>query len=166
MNERKMYPTPFTLLSPRSQGGSGSAGGPIERMSVVRSQSPADVDTRDPAMRIMIAAAKALPMSDPDPRIRERVLEAARASAFASRQRKVAATANPSTFRLPGWRWAWAAIFLVCTWGVYTELSPDASLTYQELRLENELLSLEHELETMLYNLEWELAYASEGWSS
>lgn len=96
-------------------------------------------------------AGRKLPVHDPDPAIRSHVLDAAFAAVRGLDTESVQFTSRRSG--LPGWRWAWAALFLAFLWSGYQEyqqsnLTSTLSTTTSDA-LDYELLTLEAELEQL-----------------
>ncbi|RJP27672.1 MAG: hypothetical protein C4527_12770 [Candidatus Omnitrophota bacterium] len=95
---------------------------------------------------------KRFPQPIPDPGIRARVLEAAYADPMRYSPARMERNRKPFSFQqLPGWRLAWAALFLVFGWGAYLqfEKKPIHSPHNIEYSVDEELLTLEYELEQM-----------------
>ncbi|MBN2330110.1 MAG: hypothetical protein JXR73_23420 [Candidatus Omnitrophica bacterium] len=117
------------------------------------------------SLNTLIDAGKTLPNRQPDPAIRSRVLDAAFAAAQGCRPPRVSSK-RYSTF--PGWRWAWAALFLALLYSGYQEFQPadlnqSSSLTVAKDSLDYELLSLEAELEQIQTDLGLELNISLDG---
>lgn len=72
-----------------------------------------------------------------------------------------------TTSGMPGWKWTWAAIFLVCSWGLYMEVSPATTVVNEAEQLDSELVQLETELQELYSDLAWDLdtVATEEGWS-
>ncbi|MGC9327153.1 MAG: hypothetical protein ACP5I1_05945 [Candidatus Hinthialibacter sp.] len=101
------------------------------------------------SLTTLIDAGKTLINQRPDPAVRSRVLDAAFAAAQGCQSPR-ASTKRYSIF--PGWRWAWAALFLAFLYSGYQEfqpadLTPSSTLTVAKDSLDYELLTLEAELE-------------------
>lgn len=116
--------------------------------------------------RAMMALGKSLPKPPaPSPAIRATVLQAAHSHHQTAVRSGGRAPEVPGM--VPGWRWAWAAILLVCSWGAYLEVSPTALPVSESVQIENELVQLENELQELYADLAWEFdgAESGEGWS-
>jgi hypothetical protein len=102
-----------------------------------------------------IHAGAVLPALEPDPSIRSSILDAAFASTHITEipipiKKKTAA----SFWQIPGWRFAWAALFLVLSWSVYIQMEMLPSSTVSSLEnIESEILTVEKELELLKTDL-------------
>jgi len=110
-------------------------------------------------------AGKELPEYDPDPAIRSHVLDAAYSAVRGLETESVHST--PRRSGLPGWRWAWAALFLAFLWRGYQEYrqsnSTSTLTTTTPDTLDYELLTLEAELEQLQSELGIDLNIGLEG---
>lgn len=112
----------------------------------------------------ILEAGKELPMHKPDPAIRSSILDAAYAATLRS-GRKGASTIRSSG--LPGWRWAWAALFLALLWSGYQEFQSAKQAVYSASMIDDaldaELLTLDDELNQLQTDLGIDLNASLEG---
>lgn len=94
-----------------------------------------------------VQVGKKLSSPEPSVSIRARVLEMAYAESHKPKAASKKET-SPYSWSLPGWRGAWAALFLVLSWGVYLQVEGNAASPTERLdQVEYELVSLEQELD-------------------
>ncbi len=111
----------------------------------------------------VIDAGKELSIHIPDPSVRSRILDVAYASVQGNEPRR----SSSPYLGLPGWKWAWAALFLAFLWSGYQEMSPStvspSSLTTANDTLDYELLTLEEQVNQLQTELSQELVSGVEG---
>lgn len=119
----------------------------------------------------MLTISKELPQREPRLSIRENVLHAAKAG------RTVAPMPQLEPYRTDwnfgGWRWAWAAIFLVMVWGGSAEFQRSTELSWtttesawQTETIEDELLTLDEEMAELFSDFESDFESAFSGMTS
>lgn len=99
---------------------------------------------------------KHLPSHNPEPSLRARILE----NAYAERDFSPAATKShfySYKRSLSGWRWAWAALFLIMSWGTYGHFQQQEITPTEIQQLENEISSIYEELEWLREDLVLEI---------
>ncbi|MBD3265983.1 hypothetical protein GF373_04880 [bacterium] len=104
-----------------------------------------------------------IPEYEPDPSVRSHILQAAYTDSLST----PAARSTPKTFtanlwRLPGWRLAWAALFLVMSWGVYLQVEQSHTTQTIPSGIESEILSLQEEIELLQTDLGMEIDQLAE----
>lgn len=106
------------------------------------------------ALNQVVEAGKDLPLHKPDHAIRSRILDAAYAATQKSLNTNVKSLQSSG---LPGWRWAWAALFLAALWTGYQEITPATgsleSTTIIGDTLDADLLTLENDLNLLQTDL-------------
>ncbi|MBI1389919.1 MAG: hypothetical protein GC154_15875 [bacterium] len=108
-----------------------------------------------------LSAGKSLRRFEPPAAIRNAVLEAARGERVVIPLPE--ARKPGEAWRLPGWRWAWAAIFLVFLWGGFMESQKQSEPTIEPGQLDAELLTLDQEMDSLMTDLEFDLESALQG---
>lgn len=97
----------------------------------------------------VVRAGKDLTRFEPSPEIRVRVMEAAFAFTRKHHTRRAEPVRRTSFRQLPGWRLAWAALFLALSWSGYLHFQPQqSSLIYSE-EFNYELLTLQEDLDAL-----------------
>ncbi|MDP8244231.1 MAG: hypothetical protein P9L94_09140 [Candidatus Hinthialibacter antarcticus] len=120
-------------------------------------------------LNALMAAGKALPQREPRLSIRDNVLLAARTNRTVTPMPTLDAANNWS---FNGWRWAWAAIFLVVMWGGSAEFQRKADLswttetTWETETIEEELLTLDEEMAELFSDFETDFESAFSGLTS
>lgn len=111
-------------------------------------------------LQTLIQAGKALPEAAPPPSLRAHILDMAYAerNVVAIPDRSAPLQKSSDAFwNLPGWKAAWAALFLVISTGMYLNLAPETKRpSVQQQMFDNEILSLELELESLNQDFEWD----------
>lgn len=96
-----------------------------------------------------VQAGQELTRFEPAPEIRARVMEAAFASARGILTIRPEAPRRKGFTAFPGWRLAWAALFLALSWSGYLQFQPrQSSLIYSE-QFNYELLTLQEDLDEL-----------------
>lgn len=118
----------------------------------------------------LLGAGKSLLQQEPRLSIRENVMQAARAG------RAVTPMPQLEPYRpdwnFGGWRWAWAAIFLVVMWGGSAEFQRKADVSWtsetawETETIEDELLTLDEEMAELYSDFESDFDSAFSGMTS
>jgi len=88
-----------------------------------------------------------LPWSAPDPSLRASLLEKAYEATLRPQTAPLAsATASAPHLRLPRWKWVWAALFLVLSWGILEQFRDASNNVPRIEQLDMEMLTLQREI--------------------
>ncbi len=121
-------------------------------------------------LNAVIGKGKQLPQSEPRLSIRENVLNAAATNQTVV-QTPQFEPVRPD-WKLNGWRWAWAAIFLVVMWGGSaefqrkTEFTWNTETSWEAQSIEEELLTLDEEMAELFSDFESDFESAFSGLTS
>ncbi len=97
-----------------------------------------------------VEAGQQLKSMRPDPSVRSRIMEEAyRQGSSSSNQDNV----SRFSVTLPGWRWAWVALFLITSIGLYGHFTQKTEKPLPVQQVHSEITSLDNDLDRMFNDL-------------
>lgn len=114
----------------------------------------------------LMGFATFLPLYEPDPSIYSVVLEKVCKDFNTIKTISIEPAPTFSWIRLPGWRLAWAALFLVMTWSIYFEVNPPMRPVASVENLDRDISSIQEDVNILQQDLEMEFTEPSEDLTS